>query len=513
MGHTKRKSVRPAPQVRSRTTRSKGRPLADPASNTQLLTDQLRALGLYAAPTLGDGNCLFRALSDQVYGTPTHHLKLRQDICNWIEAHKSRYEPFVEDERGIEVHLQCMRQQATYGGHMELSAFAHMTKHNVKVIQPGLVYVIEWNAGGDTSGDAVTEAPVQPVEPEEGPMNHREKRRAKREQQKEPTATPSGSAPSEDSALGGTVYVAYHDWEHFSSIRNLRGPHSGLPNVQESPVPEDRSSAAPASKASKHSSRAGSKPASKATASKHKDSKPSSSSKRGTSSRAATVEPAAEPSTPCQVPLPSSRSPSPSSILSQTPVYPIPAAVTPSSPDSLRAYRSPKRTFDESSASSDASHASAAKRAKKSARPPFSQSSQTPGDGEDADEDEEDDEDYNDTPPLSLSPASVASSSPLSSLSSSPASTPPPPDPEPLTLTKRERKKLGLPKSKSVLTGKRASAGRIVIAGGKYNGPKRLKVVQPASKVHDGEDDGANEEWQRNGTGRFDVRGFRELKI
>jgi hypothetical protein len=36
---------------------------------------------------------------------------------------------------------------------MELSAFAHMTRRNVKVIQPGLVYVIEWNAGGWEEGD------------------------------------------------------------------------------------------------------------------------------------------------------------------------------------------------------------------------------------------------------------------------------------------------------------------------------------------------------------------------
>ena len=32
---------------------------------------------------------------------------------------------------------------------MELSAFAHMSHRNVKVIQPGLVYVIEWDGGGD----------------------------------------------------------------------------------------------------------------------------------------------------------------------------------------------------------------------------------------------------------------------------------------------------------------------------------------------------------------------------
>ena len=85
--------------------------LADPAENTQSLNEQLRALGLYAAPTLGDGNCLFRALSDQLYGTPAHHLKLRQDICEWIETHKERYAPFVEDERGLDYHLACMRQQ------------------------------------------------------------------------------------------------------------------------------------------------------------------------------------------------------------------------------------------------------------------------------------------------------------------------------------------------------------------------------------------------------------------
>lgn len=43
---------------------------------------------------------------------------------------------------------------------MELSAFAHMTKHNVKVIQPGLVYVIEWAAFGDPSSPVVATAPL-----------------------------------------------------------------------------------------------------------------------------------------------------------------------------------------------------------------------------------------------------------------------------------------------------------------------------------------------------------------
>ena len=52
--------------------------------------------------------------------------------------------------------MRAMRENATYGGHMELSAFAHMTKRNVKVIQPGLVYVIEWNAAGWEDGAGST---------------------------------------------------------------------------------------------------------------------------------------------------------------------------------------------------------------------------------------------------------------------------------------------------------------------------------------------------------------------
>lgn len=183
-----------------------------------MLNAQLRELGLYAAATLGDGNCLFRALSDQLYGTPTYHLKLRADICNWIEQHKERYAPFVEDERGLEHHLSCMRQQggwrvhcrhtfslipslATYGGHMELSAFAHMTKRNVKVIQPGLVYVIEWDAGGDVGDTSVFR------EEEDSSLDDREKRRQRRERRR--SEAEKGAEDEELMTASGTVYVAY----------------------------------------------------------------------------------------------------------------------------------------------------------------------------------------------------------------------------------------------------------------------------------------------------------------
>ncbi|KAJ7801572.1 hypothetical protein B0H14DRAFT_1675715 [Mycena olivaceomarginata] len=278
MGTPKKTSKKLQSQLRPRTTRSsKARLLSDPMENTALLTEQLRSLGLYAAPTIGDGNCLFRALSDQLYGSPSRHPQLRREVCDWIAGHKARYEPFVEDERGIEVHLRCMRENATYGGHMELSAFAHLTRRNVKVIQPGLVYVIEW-AAGEGASPTTSAPPGLSHSSSSSSLSSLSSLAPSAGASPAPGAAPapssslslaaSGSAAALASALAGasasgsrrpdgvevidvdagegggaggaqveegTIYVAYHDWEHFSSIRNLKGPHTGLPAVRETP--------------------------------------------------------------------------------------------------------------------------------------------------------------------------------------------------------------------------------------------------------------------------------------
>ena len=60
----------------------------------------------------------------------------------------------------------------------------------------------------------------------------------------------------------------------------------------------------------------------------------------------------------------------------------------------------------------------------------------------------------------------------------------------------------------------RGGAGKIVIPGGK----SKKFAAKPAARSVPGsgeeEDEAeANAEWKKNGTGRVDVRGFRELKI
>lgn len=57
----------------------------------------------------GDGNCLFRALADQLWGSPNGHLTLRAEVCDWMDARKERYEGFVDEDRTFATHIMCMR--------------------------------------------------------------------------------------------------------------------------------------------------------------------------------------------------------------------------------------------------------------------------------------------------------------------------------------------------------------------------------------------------------------------
>ena len=260
-----------------------------------------------------------------------------------------------------------------------------------------------------------------------------------------------------------------------------------------------------------------SSPVSKKPASKTKTRVPKTSKRDAKEAKKTAVSMLAEaedstPRTPSQIPLPGSTSPSPppsTAPSSQASLFPTVPSLEP------HAYRSPKRTFDESSASSQSeSSQSAAKRAKSSSRATSTSRTLTadpitlPSTAQSMSVDADD----LDTPDLSASGSSADSVSSLSSVPS-PEPTPPPPDPPAeKRLTRRQRKALGLPKPRPALVGRTAartgSAGKIVIPGGKYKTSGKATVADASE-----DDPEANAEWRKNGTGRLDVRGFRELKI
>lgn len=197
----------------------------------------LSALGLYAADIRGDGlspvtlcfcfpaarltlfasgNCLFNALSDQIFGDQTSHSVVRARVIDYMRANADYYKQFIDVHPGggirrnpkrknagaystplnsgpppteadvdrvFESHLRSMAKGGTYGDNMEITAFSSAYDVDVKIYQRDFAYMVTGIGGHGEDG-------VRPV-----------------------------------------AHIAYHMWEHYSSIRNLDGPHTGLPTV------------------------------------------------------------------------------------------------------------------------------------------------------------------------------------------------------------------------------------------------------------------------------------------
>jgi OTU domain-containing protein 3 len=275
-------------------------------------------------------------------------------------------------------------------------------------------------------------------------------------------------------------------------VRNIKGPHSGLPKVVEAPVevlPPRKGSVGP----SKHQL-------------KQIRGKPSSAINARPTSKYLKDEYLAVPVPkidPTRIALPLSRATSPadsasepSSQLSSGPSSMAP--VTP--PDTvpyLRTSRSPKRSFEESEGEDGHATPDGSVDGRRLRRKTESPSPAPP------------------TLPQSPRPIDLKG---ILDFDSDSSLSPPPPDPEEIAreaakkkaLTRRERKRLGLPKE-------RKSGVKIVIPGGRH--PARLQVRQAAARqplsreTSLGVDDGKVREWEMNGSGRMDARGFKELRI
>ncbi|PAA54614.1 hypothetical protein BOX15_Mlig013207g1 [Macrostomum lignano] len=154
---------------------------------------QLEQLGLEIRDIPGDGNCLFRALGDQLEGSDALHLKHRADVVQYMLAHKDDFAPFVDDSTSFEDYVRELARPGTYAGNDAIVAFARLHKLNIVIHQ---LASPPWQIGGSgASGtsDNATDSVVMPTQPS-----------------------------------NKQLHLAYHNGEHYSSIRRL-GDRSATP--------------------------------------------------------------------------------------------------------------------------------------------------------------------------------------------------------------------------------------------------------------------------------------------
>jgi len=182
----------------------------------------LDANALYAGQIRGDGNCLFNALSDQLYGdqemnevlraATIEHMRVNADFYRqYMAVNSVRRNPkrrttaarptridttyYTEEQlqEQFEEHVKKMGQPGEWADNMEVSAFASALNVHVRLWQADYTYLFS-------------------------PRTY---------------CMPGDDALSADTRK--TLHIAYHSWEHYSSVRNIAGPHTGLPGVNVTP--------------------------------------------------------------------------------------------------------------------------------------------------------------------------------------------------------------------------------------------------------------------------------------
>ncbi|XP_015421408.1 PREDICTED: OTU domain-containing protein 3, partial [Myotis davidii] len=83
----------------------------------------------------GDGNCLFRALGDQLEGHSRNHLQHRQETVDYMIKQREDFEPFVEDDIPFEKHVASLAKPGTFAGNDAIVAFARNHQLNVVIHQ------------------------------------------------------------------------------------------------------------------------------------------------------------------------------------------------------------------------------------------------------------------------------------------------------------------------------------------------------------------------------------------
>ncbi|KAB8760585.1 hypothetical protein FH972_026576 [Carpinus fangiana] len=148
--------------------------------NCTLYTTSRRAANPAAA-----GNCLFNALADQLYGSQDRHHELRHTTVEFIRTNKDTYKHYFAVNPGGATRRQPKRKTAPSSKYQD--AFKVTDADIDRAFETHLTHM----AKGGTWGDNL-----------------------------------------EIAAFALAMNVNVKQWEHYSSVRNLDGPHTGLPLVQ-----------------------------------------------------------------------------------------------------------------------------------------------------------------------------------------------------------------------------------------------------------------------------------------
>ncbi len=116
-----------------------------------------RKPSLDVVPMEGDGNCLFRAISLQVYGDCTMHMDVRRDCLDYMERDAKHFRDFViyDGHEEFNEYVARKRENGVHGNHAEIQAMSELYNRTIEVyvpdhgIEPINIFHSEYKGVGD----------------------------------------------------------------------------------------------------------------------------------------------------------------------------------------------------------------------------------------------------------------------------------------------------------------------------------------------------------------------------
>ncbi|KZV17371.1 OTU domain-containing protein 5-B-like [Dorcoceras hygrometricum] len=87
--------------------------------------------GLEVRKMLEDGNCLFRAVADQVYGDSEQYDLVRQMCIDYMERERDHFSQFITE--GFTTYCKRKRRNEVYGNNMEIQALSEMYNRPIHI--------------------------------------------------------------------------------------------------------------------------------------------------------------------------------------------------------------------------------------------------------------------------------------------------------------------------------------------------------------------------------------------
>lgn len=98
------------------------------------LEKRLRRLKLKHIEMMDDGNCQFRAISKQLYGTQRYHWKVRATVVEHMSNNLVDFSPFLGGELHAKRYLETMALNRTWGDELTLRACADAYQVTIHVV-------------------------------------------------------------------------------------------------------------------------------------------------------------------------------------------------------------------------------------------------------------------------------------------------------------------------------------------------------------------------------------------